>query len=153
MRVACVRMQGMPSAAKSTIHSNSGRVVATCNQFLFFLSPVAALEPRPDSSTQAATPKSPPECVPPPGTFPFLYTTILTIKWSATANLLNVSIHAGKWLAPMSQTTLYRVYFTNLALPIVPSLKIMAATYISKGDVLTGCTNPWPCPDFHPVRF
>jgi hypothetical protein len=35
---------------------------------------------------------------------------ILTIKWFATANLLNVSIYAGKWLAPMSQTTSYCVY-------------------------------------------
>jgi hypothetical protein len=26
---------------------------------------------------------------------------ILTIKWFATANLLNVSIYAGKWLAPV----------------------------------------------------
>jgi hypothetical protein len=34
---------------------------------------------------------------------------ILTIKWFATANLLNVSIYAGKWLAPMSQTTSYCV--------------------------------------------
>jgi hypothetical protein len=30
-------------------------------------------------------------------------TLILTIKWFATANLLNVSIYAEKWLAPMSQ--------------------------------------------------
>jgi hypothetical protein len=37
-------------------------------------------------------------------------TLILTIKWFATANLLNVSIYAEKWLAPMSQTTSYCVY-------------------------------------------
>ena len=28
-----------------------------------------------------------------------LFTVILTIKWFATANLLNVSIYARKWLA------------------------------------------------------